>query len=318
MQPASSSSPLIQLPISNLLDGDGRAGASGSSCTLSRLELQKGVDLLVWEGDLEEPITLDVYDDWHRLNFSCALAGQSQFSMSDRRREHVHRLDQGMSNISYTPECRGQSMYRGKLESVFVSIDPALMESLVPDLPRMLRREMDGGRCYLQNRAAAELQATARAMGHRLQRARARGDTQIAGQSRLWLLGQALVMASLAIESCSEETTPDDLSLDDMRRLRRARDMLLADLTQAPTIAMLAAETGLPIMKVKRGFRRLFDESVYGLFQRERMLEARKRLEAETPVMLVASDLGYTNASHFAAAFRKQFGVAPSSLKRRK
>jgi AraC family transcriptional regulator len=103
-----------------------------------------------------------------------------------------------------------------------------------------------------------------------------------------------------------------------MRRLRRARDLLLADLTQAPTIAMLAAETGLPIMKVKRGFRQLFQESVYGLFQRERMLEARKRLEAETPVMLVASDLGYTNASHFATAFRKQYGVAPSTLKRRK
>lgn len=48
------------------------------------------------------------------------------------------------------------------------------------------------------------------------------------------------------------------------------------------------------------------------------MGEARRRLEADTPVMLVASDLGYTNASHFAAAFRKQFGIAPSALKRRK
>jgi AraC family transcriptional regulator len=318
MPPASSSAPLIQLPISNLLDGDGRAGTNGSTCTLSRLELQKGVDLVVWKGDLAEPITLDVYDDWHRLNFSCALGGQSQFSMNDRRREHAYLLDQGMSSISYTPECRGQSMYRGKLESVFVSVDPALMDTLVPDLPRTLRTEIGAGRCYIQNRAAAELQATARAMGQRLQRAQMRGETEITGPSRLWLLGQALVVASLALESCSEPPASDALSLDDMRRLRRARDLLLADLTQAPTIAMLAAETGLPIMKVKRGFRQLFQESVYGLFQRERMLEARKRLEAETPVMLVASDLGYTNASHFATAFRKQYGVAPSTLKRRK
>jgi len=31
--------------------------------------------------------------------------------------------------------------------------------------------------------------------------------------------------------------------------------------------------------------------------------------------MRIASDLGYANASHFATAFRKQFGINPSSLK---
>ncbi|MGE8358083.1 MAG: helix-turn-helix domain-containing protein, partial [Microvirgula sp.] len=64
--------------------------------------------------------------------------------------------------------------------------------------------------------------------------------------------------------------------------------------------------------------RLLFNNSVYGLFQQERMHEARRRLSARNiPVMTVASDLGYTNASHFAAAFQKQFGVNPSTLKRR-
>jgi AraC family transcriptional regulator len=72
-------------------------------------------------------------------------------------------------------------------------------------------------------------------------------------------------------------------------------------------------------VKLKRGFRLLFNESVYGLFQRERMHEARRRLsEGHTPVTVVAADLGYANASHFAAAFQKQFGVPPSAFKRRR
>lgn len=279
--------------------------------------MQPGIDLLVWEGDLREPLTLDLHDDWGRISFSYALAGQSQFTMADTRRNAVHQLDQGMSCISYTPDCRGQTRYKGRLESLFVSIDPLLASDLAPDMPAMLQSQLDNGRCYVQDHAVAELRATAQAVSRMLHRARMRGEGLLSGQSRLWLLGQSLVLASLALESCGEERASDDLSADDMRKLRRARDMLLADLSQAPTIAMLALATGLPVMKIKRGFRQLFEESVYGLFQRERMLEARKRLESDMPVMLVASDLGYTNASHFAAAFRKQFGIAPSMLKRR-
>ena len=74
---------------------------------------------------------------------------------------------------------------------------------------------------------------------------------------------------------------------------------------------------GLSVLKIKRGFRVLFNNSVYGLFQAERMQEARRRLaNGNTSVMTVAADLGYANASHFSAAFQKQFGVTPSTFKR--
>jgi AraC family transcriptional regulator len=46
------------------------------------------------------------------------------------------------------------------------------------------------------------------------------------------------------------------------------------------------------------------------------MIQARSRLlHGEESVMRIASDLGYANASHFATAFRKQFGINPSLLK---
>nr|WP_317451475.1 helix-turn-helix domain-containing protein [Pseudomonas azotoformans] len=39
-------------------------------------------------------------------------------------------------------------------------------------------------------------------------------------------------------------------------------------------------------------------------------------LTGNEPVIRIASDLGYANASHFATAFRKQFGINPSTLKK--
>ncbi|NMU93150.1 helix-turn-helix transcriptional regulator, partial [Achromobacter ruhlandii] len=45
--------------------------------------------------------------------------------------------------------------------------------------------------------------------------------------------------------------------------------------------------------------------------------EAQQRLRAgKVTVMEVAFDMGYSNPSHFAAAFRKEFGVGPGEYKR--
>ena len=78
----------------------------------------------------------------------------------------------------------------------------------------------------------------------------------------------------------------------------------------------MARESGLSQPKLTRGFRQLFSNSVYGVFQQMRMIQARSRLmNGNESVMRIASDLGYANASHFATAFRKQFGINPSMLK---
>lgn len=107
------------------------------------------------------------------------------------------------------------------------------------------------------------------------------------------------------------------ITLTDDVRLRRARDFLLADLSHAPSLAELAAVAGMSEPTLTRQFRRQFADSPYGLFQQERMHSARTRLLSErVSVATVAADLGYTNASHFSAAFRQQFGLTPRELKR--
>ncbi|MEF9674677.1 helix-turn-helix transcriptional regulator [Pectobacterium aroidearum] len=290
---------------------------TGADCSLLRATLQEGLDILVWRGQFRQPTTMHLHDDWGRINFSCSLQGDSQFALKgDRGREHL--LKQGSGCISYTPDCQGTSSYAGQFESVTVSLSPELLANWVPDLAGNLQQQLDSGRLCTHCDCNAEMRATAQVLSHALS-----GLThpQQAGESRhapLWLLGQSMIMVSLAVAGHAD-TAPqqDTLSLADRHKLLRAKDLLLADLSQAPTIAMLSRETGLSVLKLKRGFRLLFNNSIYGLFQAERMHEARRRLFATgAPVMVVATDLGYANASHFSAAFQKQFGVTPSAFKR--
>ena len=134
----------------------------------------------------------------------------------------------------------------------------------------------------------------------------------------MWLQAQGLTLVSLLLEARADEDATDALDRVDRMRLARARAQLLSDLSQPPLLVDLARENGLSLARLKRGFRALYGFSVYGLFQHERMHEARRRLlRADASVSSVACDLGYTNMSHFAAAFRKQFGVNPGEGRRR-
>lgn len=98
------------------------------------------------------------------------------------------------------------------------------------------------------------------------------------------------------------------------RQLESARTLLLEDLSTPPTIAALARAVGMNQCKLKAGFKMLFGSSIYALFQEERMNRA-KQLLAGHNVTETAVMLGYSNISHFSAAYRKQFGHLPSQTR---
>jgi len=291
--------------------------APTTDCGLIQLAPQDGVDVLLWKGQLLQPITMNLRDDWNRIHFSCAIRGRSSFLVKRQGKEIERVMGPDTSCISYTPDCIGRSSYAGSFEYVTVSVRPDLLVDWLPELGGPLKRELDSAQCCTMQRCSPEMRATAHLLSRTLRMASA--DHHGSPPSPLWLLGQALVLTSLAVEAHDESNPPSsNIGMADRQRLLRARDLLLADLSNAPTIAALARESGLGVVKLKRGFRLLFKHSVYGLFQQARMHEAHRRLSSgDTPVTVVAADLGYTNPSHFAAAFHKQFGVNPSAFKRR-
>jgi AraC family transcriptional regulator len=313
----SASTALSEIAISSLLEHQPDHDAETiCPCQLTKIELQDGIDLLIWKGNLAKPLVMHVHDDWNRVNFCYALKGRSEFALRSRQGHSDYVFQEGMSCISYTPGCRGRSIYCGELESLCISIEPTLVHELVPGMETKLRDQLQSGQCYIQKQNSAEMQVAAQSLSRSLNSSPLPCKRDICGHSRLWLLGQSLILVSLTMKSCEENSKAIRLNAEERRKLLLARDLLLADLTKAPTIAALSHGTGLTILKLKQGFRQMFDESIYGLFQKERMQEAKRRFQAgNASVMVVASDLGYTNASHFSAAFQKQFGIKPSTLK---
>jgi AraC-like DNA-binding protein len=143
-------------------------------------------------------------------------------------------------------------------------------------------------------------------------------NADIKGPSRLlWHEAKSLeliaVMTDELVEAAGAQAPV--LSPADIDRLERVRRCLVERLEEPPTLAELARTAGFNETKLKAGFRTLFGTSVFAYLRRARMEQARRLLmERDLNVSEIALRVGYQNPSKFAAAFRSQFGVSPSSV----
>lgn len=105
----------------------------------------------------------------------------------------------------------------------------------------------------------------------------------------------------------------------DVQRLHEARRILGENIVSPPGIQGLSRLCGMNECKLKKGFREFFGHTIYEYLRKERMHRARALLrDPGTSVGIVASLVGYSNTSHFIAAFRREFGVTPGAFLRQR
>ncbi|WP_437724872.1 helix-turn-helix transcriptional regulator [Sorangium sp. So ce861] len=127
--------------------------------------------------------------------------------------------------------------------------------------------------------------------------------------------GLELMAAMVDLLEEGERAASPLLSQQDIARLERARKILLGRMVDPPTLPELARHAGLNEVKLKEGFRAVFGAPVFAYLRNHRLDEAHRLLRQRAcNVTEVAQRVGYENPSKFAAAFRKRFGVSPSTV----
>lgn len=98
------------------------------------------------------------------------------------------------------------------------------------------------------------------------------------------------------------------------REIADAARSLLADRLGEPLrLAEIAREVGVSAFHLCRAFHAATGETLHAHRNRLRLQVALERVNGGDGLTEVALDLGYSSHSHFSAAFRKLFGIAPST-----
>jgi AraC-like DNA-binding protein len=82
------------------------------------------------------------------------------------------------------------------------------------------------------------------------------------------------------------------------------------------TLQEIASRLGVSVFHLCRTFRAVTGHTIHGYRRQLRVRAALERVEGASDLTAVALALGYCSHSHFAASFRRAFGVTPSGVRR--
>ena len=131
----------------------------------------------------------------------------------------------------------------------------------------------------------------------------------------LYIKGKVYELLSLYFNKSEDPSVvqcPFLVDEENVRKIRKAKEIVLERMTDPPSLENLAVEIGLSLKKLKEGFKELYGDTIYAYLLDHKMEEARRMLNSQKyNVNEVGLKLGYSTASHFIAAFKKKYGTTP-------
>jgi AraC-like DNA-binding protein len=276
---------------------------------ISRLILfhQEDASLTTLQNPTSNPVNAEEMLRQSVIYFYFCLEGKSEFSFGPH---YSREILEGKNYFFYNPE-RDLPFTLGlesKTRMVILSISLEGIHKLFMDNKdeiHFLKPENVSRKFYDER----EISSTLRMVLNQLFQVNLSENTK-----RLFYQGKVFEILSLYfsnrqpdMESCpflNDEAT--------VRKIKYAKEHLLKHLDSAPTIKELSKIAGLNEFQLKAGFKEIYGNTVHGYLLDHKLDQARTLLDSKKyKVNEVATQIGYTNTSHFIAAFRKKFGVTP-------
>ncbi|RZL68917.1 MAG: AraC family transcriptional regulator [Pedobacter sp.] len=135
------------------------------------------------------------------------------------------------------------------------------------------------------------------------------------------LLLESKVIELLALQIAQFEQVQNNsvsapLKQTEMDKMFEAREILIQNTGEQLSLKSLALRVGTNEFNLKRDFKAVFGNTVYGYLNEYKMEQAKIMvIENEFTIAEISERVGYKHATHFTSAFKKYFGLLPNKLR---
>lgn len=111
----------------------------------------------------------------------------------------------------------------------------------------------------------------------------------------------------LGCDSCAVLSKPTDTE-----KMQMAKSYILNNLENNITIPIIASAVGTNQCYLKKGFKEVFNQTIFEFIQENRMIKAKYLLEnSQQNITEIAFSVGYASLSSFSQAYKNYFGISP-------
>lgn len=120
----------------------------------------------------------------------------------------------------------------------------------------------------------------------------------------------------LSYEAFRLKPQESTLNESELKCIQKAREILLSDLRNPPTIRELARKSAINECTLKQGFKQLYGETIHGALHEARMQESKQLLlRGEISVKEAANLVGYRSLGYFSKIFKERFNILPVKIR---
>lgn len=239
------------------------------------------------------------------VHFIFCLEGTAHFYFAPH---YVRELAHGRNYLFFNPdeylEVRVKLTGRGKLVMLTISLQH--LHTLFTHEPLPFLRQENINRKYYDEK---DISAGLLLVLHQLFTSQLYGHAE-----QLFFQAKVLEIIShyFSTKAPDVEACPFLQDEDKIQKIKTAKEYLLKQMDNPPSLKALSKHCGLNEYQLKVGFKEVYGNTVYGYLLDHKLDHSRILLDkGKYQVNEVAHLIGYTNPSHFIAAFKKKFGITP-------
>jgi AraC-like DNA-binding protein len=263
-------------------------------------------------------LNFDVIGEQELVEMHFTLEGDGLVVNEASGKQYMYKTNQ--HNLHYTPLFIGNGEYKGREKYKFFEVHFTtrffleLAKDSSPILMQMAEKIQSGKNIHLSHDNLPISFAMHQCINDIM-------NSRFTGGLKLLFL-QSKCVELLALQAQMYEDTAGKASLVcksviDKDRIHFAKDYLLQNAIQPPSLAQLAKVAGINEFKLKKGFKEVFNNTVFGYLADFKLNQAREILiTGNVPIKDLADQLGFSSVQHFNNAFRKKFGVPPGKAKK--